>query len=83
MVNIISASTVPPKCQLYNSVKLNILIGLIMLIVKTKQSCSLAKQYQISSVHFLDGLGTSKEGEGFNRFSDKTTDYDFKIYKSS
>ena len=32
MVVIISASMVPPMCQLYNSVKLNILIGLIMFI---------------------------------------------------
>ena len=42
MVNIISASTVQLKCQLYNSIKLNILFGLIMFICKTKQSsCSL------------------------------------------
>ena len=38
MVNIICASTVPLKCQLYNSIRLYILIGLIMFICKTKQS---------------------------------------------
>ena len=39
MVYIISVSSVPPKHKLYNSVKLNILIGLIMFICKSNHSC--------------------------------------------
>ena len=65
MVNIISISSVPLKCQLYNRVKLNILTGLIMFICKTIQSsCYLALLQTAGSPQETGFPSTSGQNSG-------------------